>query len=163
MRSVDSGTQTDGVDRCAVRNVKAEDLARIISLDRRITGIEKVDYWDDIFDRYGKRRLRERVFLVAESERAGSSEILGYIIGEVRAWEFGSEPCGWVFGFSVDPNAREKGIGEQLFEAISGKFKDLGIGTMRTMVPRSNKLHMAFFRSEGMMAGPYIQLEKDLE
>jgi hypothetical protein len=31
------------------------------------------------------------------------------------------------------------------------------------MVARDNHLHMTFFRSEGMMAGPYIQLEKDLD
>jgi hypothetical protein len=35
--------------------------------------------------------------------------------------------------------------------------------TMRTMVPRQNQLHMAFFRSEGMVAGPYIQLEMELD
>jgi hypothetical protein len=29
-------------------------------------------------------------------------------------------------------------------------------------VARDNRLHSLFFRGEGMMAGPYIQLEKDL-
>jgi hypothetical protein len=31
------------------------------------------------------------------------------------------------------------------------------------MVARDNRLHLLFFRSEGMMAGPYIQLEKELD
>jgi len=31
------------------------------------------------------------------------------------------------------------------------------------MVARDGLLPLLFFRSEGMMAGPYIQLEKDLE
>ena len=34
---------------------------------------------------------------------------------------------------------------------------------MRTMVARDSRLPLLFFRSEGMMAGPYIQLEKDLD
>jgi hypothetical protein len=34
---------------------------------------------------------------------------------------------------------------------------------MRTMVARDNRLHLMFFRGEGMMAGPYIQLEKDID
>jgi len=34
---------------------------------------------------------------------------------------------------------------------------------MRTMVARANRLHLMFFRSEGMMAGPYLQLEKELD
>jgi hypothetical protein len=34
---------------------------------------------------------------------------------------------------------------------------------MRTMVARDGRLPLLFFRSEGMIAGPYIQLEKDLD
>jgi hypothetical protein len=34
---------------------------------------------------------------------------------------------------------------------------------MRTMVARDNRLHLLFFRSQGMMAGPYIQLEKEVD
>jgi hypothetical protein len=34
---------------------------------------------------------------------------------------------------------------------------------MRTMVARDNRLHLLFFRSAGMVAGPYLQLEKDLD
>jgi ribosomal protein S18 acetylase RimI-like enzyme len=67
-----------------------------------------------------------------------------------------------VFALSVDPNARLLGVGEQLFLAMSEKFKQAGMSKMRTMVARDNRLHSLFFRGEGMMAGPYIQLEKDL-
>ena len=54
-------------------------------------------------------------------------------------------------------------MGEALFEAISTEFKKAGVGKMRTMVARDNRLHLMFFRGEGMMAGPYIQLEKDID
>jgi hypothetical protein len=50
-----------------------------------------------------------------------------------------------------------------MLEAISAEFKKAGISKMRTMVARDDRLPMLFFRSEGMMAGPYIQLEKDLD
>jgi hypothetical protein len=33
---------------------------------------------------------------------------------------------------------------------------------LRTMVARDHPLPMRFFRGEGMVAGPYIQLEKDI-
>jgi len=139
-------------------------LQHIIELDSRVTGAAKPDYWQDIFERYGTRRPEERIFLIAEPlEDAETRPVLGYVVGEVRAWEFGSGPCGWVFAFSVDPKTRLQGIGESLFEAISAAFRQAGIDTMRTMVARDNKLHMAFFRSEGMTAGPYIQLEKTLD
>jgi len=158
--------QTRGASgpRLRIRRARTDDIPTLIALDHRITGMVKREYWHDIFERYGNRRLHERFFLVAEpGERSDPESLLGYIIGEVRAWEFGSEPCGWVFAFSVDPQVRQQRIGEQLFEAISSEFRSAGIKTMRTMVARDNQLHLAFFRGEGMMAGRYVQLEKDLE
>lgn len=147
-----------------IRRARAADIAQIIQLDKRVTRIAKPDYWRDIFERYGNRRLDERFFLVAEAESATrQAPLLGFVVGEVRAWEFGSVPCGWVFAFSVDPDARQQHIGEQLFEAMSEAFRKAGMRTMRTMVARDNQLHLAFFRSEGMMAGRYIQLEKELD
>jgi len=148
----------------SVRRVRAGDMGAVIALDERVTGLAKPDYWHDVFARYGERRLNERFFLVAEPAAAnGRPSILGFIIGEVRAWEFGSAPCGWMFALSVEPRARLHGIGQALFEAISLEFIKAGVGKMRTMVSRDNRLHLMFFRSEGMMAGPYIQLEKELD
>ncbi|MDQ7080581.1 MAG: GNAT family N-acetyltransferase [Paracoccaceae bacterium] len=149
--------------RISIRRARAEDLDQVIALDAKVTGLAKLDYWQDIFERYATRRLDERFFLVAEGSESDAGTILGFIIGEVRGWEFGSAPCGWVFAFSVDPGTRLRGVGESLFEAISDRFRAAGIRTMRTMVARDNRLHMAFFRSEGMVAGPYIQLEKSLD
>lgn len=147
-----------------VRRVQAEDMPQVIALDARVTKLPKAEYWSDVFHRYGKRRLQERVFLIAESRsQRGNSRILGFIIGEIRAWEFGSTPCGWVFALSVEPKARLAGVGSALFEAISEAFKRAGVSKMRTMVARDNRLPLLFFRSEGMMAGPYIELEKDLD
>ena len=147
-----------------VRRVRAADISQVIALDTRVTKLAKTGYWNDIFRRYGKQRGHERFFLVAENRLSRpASRLLGFIIGEVRAWEFGSTPCGWVFALSVEPKARLHGIGSALFEAISGEFKNAGVGKMRTMVARDGRLPLLFFRGEGMIAGPYIQLEKDLD
>ena len=136
----------------------------MIALDARVTKLAKAEYWSDVFRRYGKRRLHERFFLVAENHKdRAASRVVGFIIGEICAWEFGSTPCGWVFALSVEPEARLHGIGSALLEAISGDFKKVGVAKMRTMVARDARLPSLFFRSEGMMAGPYIQLEKDLD
>ncbi len=146
-----------------IRRARKSDLDHVAGLDERVTGIAKPDYWRDIYTRYAARRTKERFFLVAEAAGGeGECPVLGFIVGEVRAWEFGSRPCGWVFAFSVEPETRLQGIGERLFEAMSAEFRNAGIETMRTMVARHNRLHMAFFRSEGMVAGPYLQLEKTL-
>ena len=147
-----------------VRRVRAADIPYVIGLDTRVTKLAKTEYWNDVFRRYGKQRLHERFFLVAEGRTEGAdSHVLGFIIGEVRAWEFGSTPCGWVFALSVEPEMRLQSVATELFDAISNEFKKAGVSKMRTMVARDAHLPMLFFRSEGMMAGPYIQLEKDLD
>ena len=148
----------------AVRRVGAADIPHVVALDQRVTGLAKPTYWEDVFERYGKRRSREQHFLIAQPATPDvRMPIVGFIIGEVRAWEFGSAPCGWVVALSVEPKARLHGIGHGLFEAMANEFAKAGVSKMRTMVARDNRLHLLFFRSAGMMAGPYIQLEKDLD
>jgi ribosomal protein S18 acetylase RimI-like enzyme len=150
-------------EQIALRICRAttEHLRQVVDLDARTTGQPKPEYWADIFERYGSRRVDQRFFLVAE--RADDHAIVGMFVGEVRGWEFGSEPCGWIFAVSVDPEQRQMRIGEGLFRAMCEEFRNAGITTIRTMVRRENQLHMSFFRGEGMKAGPYIQLELTLD
>ena len=95
-----------------IRRASKADLPTIIALDERVTRLPKTDYWRDLFDRFSKRE-QGRAILIADV----GGRVVGFAIGEVRAWEFGSPPCGWIFGFDVDPEFRERGIGSMLFEA----------------------------------------------
>jgi ribosomal protein S18 acetylase RimI-like enzyme len=140
-----------------VRAARAADMPEVEAIDARITGLAKPDYWAQAFARYGERE--DRWFLVAEAE----GRINGFIIGEQRAWEFGSPPCGWVFAIGVDPALRLGGIGTRLFEAITGHMREAGVELVRTMLARDDSLNMAFFRSQGMMGGSFIQLEMPLD
>ena len=145
-----------------IREAEPVDAEAVRALDARITGLSKPDYWRKAYTRYGTRP--DRFFLVAERdgpERAG--QVIGFIIGEVRAWEFGSPPCGWVFALGVDPENREGGIGSKLFAALIARMKASGVTTVRTMLARDDALNMAFFRSQGMMGGSFIQLEMPID
>jgi GNAT superfamily N-acetyltransferase len=81
----------------------------------------------------------------------------------VRDWEFGSPPCGWVFGINVRPDTRLGGTGTRLLEAIVDAFRRAGVTKVRTLLARDNTLVLSFFRSQGMTAAPFIPLELDLE
>jgi len=151
--------QGAGAGELRVRPVEAADLGQVIAIDAEVTGLEKTDYWYELFHRYGGGRTRQRLFLVAES----GDVIQGFIIGEVRDWEFGSDPCGWVFGLSVRANARLGGVGARMLEAICEGFRHAGVHKARTLLTRDNSLILSFFRSQGMMAAPFIPLEKDLD
>ncbi len=141
-----------------IRPAEFGDLDQVIALDERITGISKRDYLNDLFERYRTRKPDQRFFYVAET----AGRVVGFVVGEIRAWEFGSEPCGWVFAISVDPDEREESVGSALLDQICDRFRQAGVHRLRTMTSRDNHLLMSFFRAHGLMAGPYLQLEKDL-
>jgi ribosomal protein S18 acetylase RimI-like enzyme len=145
-------------DAVRVRNVRAADLDQVAAIDLEITRLPKPGYWAGIRQRYGSGRRQQRFFLVAEA----AGRIEGFVIGEVRDWEFGSPPCGWVFAISVRPKARQAGIGSRLLEATCAGFRRQGVTKVRTMLARDNQLILSFFRSQGMMAAPFIPLELDL-
>ena len=144
-------------EQVKIRAAVKGDIKRVTEIDVKNTGIEKAAYWQDTFDRYGERE--GRFFLIAEH----NGITCGFIIGEVRAWEFGSPPCGWIFAIGVDPNARLKKTGSHLFAGICKSLKESGVDQVRTMLGRDDNLNMAFFRSQGMMGGPFIQLEMPLD
>ena len=146
-------------DQITIRNAVPTDLDAVISLDSVGTEEEKPAYWSDVFDRYLTVGKSDRIILVAET----SEEVLGFIVGEVRAWEFGSPPCGWVFALGVSSKDREIGIGHLLFKELCLRLKQAGVTSVRTMIAREQKLVLSFFRSQGLRTGPYIELEKQLD
>ena len=136
-----------------IRAARKADLAQVVEIDALITGLRKPAYWAGVMQRYGGR-----FFLVFHDKDL----VQGYVVGEVRDWEFGAPPCGWVFGLGVRPQARLAGIGARLLEALCERFRQSGVDTVRTLLARDNALVLAFFRSQGMMAAPFIALQKEL-
>jgi ribosomal protein S18 acetylase RimI-like enzyme len=142
-----------------VRAVRRPDLDQVIALDASVTGIEKRAYWQRVYRRYGVGAKGEhRWFLVA----LAGEQVAGFLIGEVRDWEFGSPPCGWVFAINIDPEARQAGVGARLLATLSTSLRRAGVRKLRTLLSRDNTLVLSFFRSQGMMAAPMIPLEMDL-
>lgn len=140
-----------------IRSARRRDLGQIVQIDAVITGLRKPAYWAGVLRRYGGGR-GQRFFLVAEIE----DRVEGYVVGEVRDWEFGSPPCGWVFGIGVRPRTRLAGVGTRLYAAICNRFRKSGVTKVRTLLARDNGLVLAFFRSQGMTAAHFIPLELDL-
>ena len=80
----------------------------------RLTGSAKPEYWQEML-------APNRHFLVAETDKGA---LAGFIAGEIRAWEFGQPPAGWVFAIQIEPKLRLKGVGSQLFDALVARFKE---------------------------------------
>lgn len=148
----------DAPQTLTIRPVRRTDLNAVIEIDTMVTGIEKRSYWNSLYRRYADAVATGQHFLVAIQ----GDQTIGFVIGEVRDWEFGSPPCGWVFAIDVHPQARLAGVATQLLQAICANFRRTGVSKVRTMLSRDNTLILSFFRSQGMMIAPFIPLELDL-
>ena len=142
-------------ENLSIRTAIQSDLESVIALDHVSTREAKPDYWRGIFSHYAADSRKDRFFHVAET----SDAVIGFIVGEIRAWEFGSPPCGWVFALTVAPHAREMNIATRLFEEISGQMKRAGVSLVRTMVSLEDAETMSFFRSVGLRTGRFIELK----
>lgn len=150
---------TRSVARAVVRDLETGDLESVVRIDGDRTGERKSDYWRGVFEDFlsGSRR-RERIGLAVERDGA----VDGYLFGEVRAFEFGSEVCGWVFSVGVAPDAGRGGVGSALLHEACRRFRALGVEQVRTMVRRNDVPVTAFFRSNGFVGGSFAQLELEL-
>lgn len=140
-----------------IRDAEPADLDAIVEIDRQVSGSEKRPYWQDTLTLYGDHR-GSRFFLVA----GNTGRVIGFIMGEIRAWEFGSPACGWVFAIGVARDSLLEGVGSSLLHALCAEFRRAGVTKVRTMIARQDHEVLGFFRSCGMMAGPFLQLEMDL-
>lgn len=136
----------------AIRPAQVSDLEAVSALDQRETGVAKPQYWRDMLG-------SDRHFLVAERSKGG---VAGFIAGEIRAFEFGQPAAGWVYAIQVDPRQRQRGVASALFEALVERFRAKGVTRVRTLVDRKDHLILSFFRAQGMVAGPSLQLDKDV-
>ena len=143
----------------AIRKIKPDDAAAIIEIDAIHSGEAKPKYWRERLRPFFKPEdQRPTLGYVAEAE----GRVIGYILAEGRAWEFGSPLCGWIFAIGVHPEHGRQGVGLALCREVCLRFKSLGIHTLRTMVRKDDVQVLSFFRASGFHAGPFIELELEM-
>ena len=143
-----------------IRPLSRADLAGATRIDAHHTGARKPGYWKRVFAEFLGRGAAGRVRVGLAAELDG--RLAGYLLGEVRAFEFGSGPCGWVFAVGVDPARLRLGVASALLAEACRAFRAAGVSRVRTMVRRNDVPVLAFFRSSGFSGGSYVQLELDV-
>ncbi len=117
-------------DEVLVRSLEASDLGRVVRIDERITGRNRLAYYERKFF----EALREsgvRISLVAETD--------GLVTGFVMAWvdygEFGqAEATATIDTIGVDPTASGARIGQALVSQLLVNLGALRVETVRTEV-----------------------------
>ncbi|MDE3102349.1 MAG: GNAT family N-acetyltransferase [Chloroflexota bacterium] len=140
-----------------VRPLSELDLDGITRIDERITGRYRPEVWEERVTYYIRRDAEASQ--VAES----GGKVVGFMLGEVRGGEFGlEEATGWLDFMGVDPDARGKGVGGRLADALLAHFRSAGVHVARTMVRTEDEQILGFVRSIGFAPAPISSLEKRL-
>jgi len=140
----------------SIRPLHRRDLDEVVRIDAIHTGAEQRAYWEELFGKFLRSSSgRTRVALAAEVDGA----VAGFLFADVRAFEFGSEPCGWILEVGIDPAHLRHGLASGLLAEAVRRLRASGVTTVRTMVRRNNVPVLTFFRANGFAGGPYVQLE----
>ena len=131
-------------DTVKVRGLDTVDIGDVVAIDEKISGEYRPDVWDRRIAYYLRRD--PDAALVAEVD----GQVVGFMLGEVRAGEFGlEEPTGWIEVLGVDPEVRGKAIGRRLMEAMLDHFRSLEVVAVRTLVDEKMGDIAGFFTSLG--------------
>jgi len=143
-----------------IRDLRKNDLAGVSRIDALHTDLRKREYWKRVFGDFMETTDETfRIGLAAEAD----DMLVGYLFGEMRAFEFGSEACGWIFAVGVDPPHLRSGVGSTLLAEAVRRFRQAGAGRVRTMVRRNNVPVLSFLRTNGFAGGSFVQLELTVE
>lgn len=140
-----------------IRPLSELDLDGITRIDERITGRYRPDVWEERVTYYIRRDAEASQ--VAEAD----GKVAGFMLGEVRGGEFGlEEATGWLDFMGVAPDARGKGVGARLADALLAHFRAKGALVARTMVREEDGQILGFVRSIGFAPAKIASLEKRL-
>jgi ribosomal protein S18 acetylase RimI-like enzyme len=155
-----------------VRPLLPEDLPQILRIEERLQQIRQAalpsssEAWEaerETFTQTVEYHLEygdPTLCLGAEID----GELVGYIIGEVRLWEFGGgEKTGWIKILAVDPDYQRQGIGRRLGEELLRQFRRRGIRRVRTLVDSYSGELIAYFRSLGFQVLSMLPLELQMD
>ena len=141
-----------------IRGLGKSDLAAIVNMEERETGIARPDYWEK------RLEISEAVrphwaSLVAEY----NNRVVGFILGRAGEHEFGLPgTVAWVEMIGVDPVYRRRGIAEELVEQFVASAEGHGIKTVFTLIDPSRSELKHFFSRLGFAQGKMIHYQKDL-
>ena len=138
-----------------IRKMTPADVKAILAVDEKIAGGQRAASWQERIERY-LELYYPPICLVAET--AGS--VVGFIMGDVRGWEYGLRAGGWIDIMGVDPGYQKMGIGRRLVDAFVQQCRGEGAKTVHVVVREEDNPMQAFFRSVDFRRGRLVDFER---
>lgn len=130
------------------------DLEQVIEIQRQIQRRDVGEPWKIMLS--GHLDSVQRLAFVAED----GDQIVGFILGEVKAGGFGAENAGWIEVIGVRPDHMGGGVGKALADRLVQNFEQAGVDDVCTAVRWDSGDLLAFFKNLGFDRSPFINLSR---
>ena len=155
---MDIDTDNPARDLVLVRNLRADDLDRLVAIDAAATGRRR--------ERFLALKVKQAftdsgiaASLVAEVD----DHVVGFVLARVYYGEFGVvEPAAVLDVLGVHPDYRGRHVAAALVDQLRTNLLGLGIPTLQTEVRWSSPELITFFQHEGFTIAPRLCLDLDL-
>lgn len=145
-------------DKIPVRSLEERDLHALVGIDRRITGRDRVAY----FQRKLAEALTEsdvRISLVAQLDGIP----VGFIMARVDLGEFGRvETTAVIDTIGVDPDYRNRGVGRALISQLLVNLATLRVEKVRTEVDWQDHDLLGYLGHTGFLPSQRLCFERPL-
>ena len=137
-----------------IRRMTEADLPRVKEIDKELVGPHRSISWPLRIEAHWWV-YRGLPNFVAEVD----GELVGFILGDIRGVEYGTEVGGWIDMMGVSPWFQSMGIGRMLVEAICAECQKQGVKVM-VIVMGNDKRLVKFWNSVGFRKGNLVSYEK---
>jgi len=137
-----------------IRRMTEADLPRIKEIDKELVGTHRSISWPLRIEAHWWV-YRTLPNFVAEL----NGEVVGFILGDIRGVEYGTEVGGWIDMMGVSPNCQSLGIGRNLVEVFCKECQGRGV-KVRVIVVSDDERLVKFWKSVGFHKGNLVSYEK---
>ena len=141
-------------EQVRIRPLSELDIARIVAIDERLSGVYRPEVWE--------RRIMYYLRRDPEASRVAEvgGKVVGFMLSDLRGGEFGlEETSGWIERFGVDPDYQGRSIGRRLFDTVVEHLKQQGATAVRTLVDQKDPDLASFLRAVGFQDASLTALE----
>jgi flavin-dependent dehydrogenase/ribosomal protein S18 acetylase RimI-like enzyme len=140
-----------------VRRMTVGDIDEVLRLTSEITDKPHAAHYASLCDAYVKRS--PDTCLVAET----AGRVVGFVLADVRGWEFGAKLAGWLEVIGVEPAYQSRGVSRALLDALFESFRRAHVAVVNTMVNWNDGDLIDYFRANGFERGDYLNLVRQLD
>lgn len=143
-----------------IRLMQADDYDAVLSIDEKVLGTSRPEYYESRFDKFFKSRDYLPASFVAENE---DGSVVGFVMGELYMGEYGiSQEGATLDTIGVDPDYQHLGIGKLLINEFVDHLRKLGVRKISTLIDWNDSNMIHFFGANKFSPSKTINLERKL-